>query len=213
MKSFFVVAFLLLSVSGAADAQSKKEENPYVRLGQKALIDGNFKMAITHLEKALPSENNNANVQYMLGYSYYHSGDFQKAISSFGQVISLRPGEVSAYYYRGKARNQLAVQMNSSLSPAEREKLLQASIRDFSKAIELNPEDVKLYQNRAIAYRDYGILKGQKIPKFYDKSLAANSFKSSISDLQHVLDSNPGRQDIADEMKKVKVYITSLNNK
>ena len=106
----------------------------------------------------------------------------------------------------------MAVQMNSNLANAEREKLLQAAVKDYSKAIELNADDVKLYQNRAMAYRDLGILKGQKIPKFYDKAVAEQSFKSCISDLQKVLDTNPSRKDIADEMKKAKVYKSNLDN-
>ena len=48
----------------------------------------------------------------------------------------------------------------------------------------MNVEDVKLYQNRAVAYRDYGVLKGQKIPNFYDKNKAISSFKSCISDFE-----------------------------
>lgn len=214
MKSIqFIFLFLFLLKVQAADGQSQKAENPYVKLGQKALIDGNFRSAVAHLEKSLPSESNNSNVLYMLAYSYYHSGDFQKSISTFGQVISLRPGEVSAYYYRGKARNVLATRLNSPLSSTEREKLLLASVRDYSTAISLNGADLKLYQNRAIAYRDHGILKSQKIPKFYDKAAAASSFKSSIADLQHVLELSPARKDITDELKKVKVYLSNLNNK
>jgi len=201
--------FILLILTGSAQSNP---ENPYVKLGQKALIDGNFKAAVTHLEKSLPAENNNANVMYMLGYSYYHSGDYQKAISSFSRVVSLKPGEVSAYYYRGKARNLLGTQMESKLSAFEKEKLLQAAIRDFTKAIELNNEDLKLYQNRAIAYRDYGILKSQKIPKFYNKGIAADAFESSINDFRHVLDANPSRKDIATEIKKAKVYMANLDN-
>jgi len=210
-----LVPFLscLLLFTGVANAQSKAESNNnYVNLGQKAVMDGNFKLAVTHLEKSLPAEGNNPNVLYMLAYSYYHSGDYTKAVSSFGQVISLRPNEVSAYYYRGKARNVLGAQMNSTLTPAEREKLLLASVKDFSKAIELNADDAKLYQNRAIANRDYGILKGQKIPKIYDKAAASAAFKSAISDLQHLLDINPGRKDIMDEMKKARVYMANLDN-
>lgn len=211
IKLFFSFLFLLFLQN--SHAQSSKEDNPYVKLGQKALIDGNFKLAVAHLEKALPSTQNNPNVLYMLAYSYYHSGEYQKSISTFGQVINLRPGEVSAYYYRGKARNVLATQLNSTLIPAEREKLLLAAVRDYTNAIELNSDDLKLFQNRAMAYRDYGILKGQKIPKFYDKTAAANAFKSCIADLQHVLDANPARKDISDEMKKAKVYLANLNNK
>ncbi|HEY0176680.1 MAG TPA: hypothetical protein VGC08_09900, partial [Pedobacter sp.] len=84
-------------------------------------------------------------------------------------------------------------------------------IMDYGKAIELNADDLKLYQNRAIAYRDFGILKGQKIPKFYDKTAATNAFKSCIADLQRLLDANPGRKDIMDEMKKAKVYMANLD--
>ena len=100
--------------------------------------------------------------------------------------------------------------MNSTLTPLERDRILSASIKDYTKAIELNPEDKKLYQNRAIAYRDYAILKGKKNPKVYDKGIALTSYKSCINDLQRVLDANPGRKDIMDELKKARVYMANL---
>lgn len=206
----FLFSFLVL-LTGFSYAQQSESNNAYVKLGNKALLDGDFKSAVVHLEKSLPAEANNANVLYMLAYSYYHSGDFQKSISTFSRVVSLQPNNVSSYYYRGKARNILGSQMNSSLTPAERERILLASIKDYTRAIELNSEDKKLYQNRAIAYRDYAILKGQKNPKTYDKTAAVNSYKSCINDLQHVLDANPTRKDIQDELKKAKVYMNNLN--
>ena len=203
-----ILSFVFFSVAVCEAQPAQDVKNNYVKLGQKAVMDGDFKQAVIQLEKSMPAEANNAEVLYMLAYSYYHSGDYQKAVSTFGQVISQRPNNVSAYYYRGKARNVLGTQLSSSY--AEREKLLLASIRDFSKAIELNSEDLKLYQNRAIAYRDYGILKGQKVPKVYDKAAAESSFKSCIADLQHLLDATPGRKDISEEMKKAKVYMANL---
>lgn len=213
MKSIGSLLSFLFLFTGLVTAQDKQNtQNTYVNLGMKAVMDGKFKQAVTHLEKAMPAESNNPQVLYMLAYSYYHSGEFEKAVSTFGQVISLRPSEISAYYYRGKARNVLGAQMNSSLTPVEREKVLLAAIRDFSKAIELNPDDTKVYQTRAIAYRDYGILKGQKIGKVYDKSAAANSFKACINDFQRLLDANPARKDIATEIKKAKVYMANLDN-
>jgi tetratricopeptide (TPR) repeat protein len=212
VTSFFS---LILIVSGVANAQQAVEtKNPYVQLGNKALMDGDFKSAVTHLEKSMPDASNNADVLYMLAYSYYHSGNYTKAISTFGQVVSLKPNQLMAYYYRGKARNILGSQMSSTLTPAERERLLLASIKDYTKAIELNPAEQKAhlyYQNRAISYRDYAILKGQKNSKIYDKSLAQNSYKSCLSDLQYVLDANPGRKDIMDEMKKAKIYMANID--
>src|SRR5688572_25733522 len=101
IASFFSILFLLTGISQAQ--QASEPTNAYVRLGNKAVLDGDFKNAVIQLEKSLPAEANNADVLYMLAYSYYHSGDFQKAISTFSRVIALRPADVSSYYYRGKA--------------------------------------------------------------------------------------------------------------
>ncbi|MDF3077447.1 MAG: tetratricopeptide repeat protein [Sphingobacteriaceae bacterium] len=211
MKILTPLLVVSILFSNAAIAQkSSSQENPYMLLGRKALMDGDFKLAVAHLEKALPSDSTNANLLYILGYSYYHSSNYPKAVSTFSRVVSLRPGEVSAYYYRGKARNNMATEANTPLSYSEREKLLQASIRDFSKAIELNSDDIKYYQNRGVAYRDLGILKSQRVAKFYDKAVSANAYKACINDFQHVLEANPGRTDMIDELKKVKVYLANL---
>jgi tetratricopeptide (TPR) repeat protein len=215
MRSVVIFLSLILVFNGVTQAQQKKEaENSYVLLGQKAVMDGDFKLAVTNLEKSLPSNGNNPEVLYMLGYSYYHSGDLPKAISSFTKVISIRPDKADAYYYRGKARNTLGTQLNSSLPPVEREKLLKAGISDFTKGIELNKEQgLEYYQNRALANRDYAELKEQKIPNFFDKAVAQSAYKASISDFQHILDISPDRKDIAEELKKVKTYLAILDSK
>lgn len=184
--------------------------NPNVRLGQKALLDGDFKSAASHLQKALPEEGDNENVLYMLGYSQYHSGDYEKAKESFGKVIQLTPDNVAAYYYRGKANNILAVETDANFSTSNREKMLNAAIADYTKAIELNAEDVKLYQNRAIAYRDLGILRGTTGTANYDKSIATNAYNKSIVDFQQVLALTPGKKDIQTEIKKATVYRDNL---
>jgi tetratricopeptide (TPR) repeat protein len=179
-------------------------------MGERALINGDFKSAVSSLEKALATDTNDVNTLYMLGYSYYHSGTYNKAVATFNRVISLKPGENSAYYYRGKARNIMANDTKGISNP-DREKLLLASIKDFSKAIELNSEDVKLYQNRAVAYRDYGVLKGQKIPGFYDKNKAVGAFRSCIADFEKVLNLTPGRKDITTQLEDAKSYLKNLN--
>lgn len=184
--------------------------NPYVKLGQKALIDGDFKAAVTNLEKALPSDPQNLDILYMLGYSQYQSNDYTGATKSFSSVIKGRPTDVSAYYYRAKAQNTLAVDPESKLSDAQRSNLLHASIDDYSKAIEMNDNDAKLYQNRAMAFRDLGNLIGTTTSKNYDKAAAVQSYDNSIKDLETVLKKNPNRKDLDLELKKVKVYRTSL---
>jgi hypothetical protein len=96
------------------------------------------------------------------------------------------------------------------ISNPDREKLLLFSIKDFSKAIDLNADDVKLYQNRAVAYRDYGVLKGQKIPNFYDKNKATSSFRACIADFEKVLSITPDRKDIITQLADAKSYMQNL---
>lgn len=185
--------------------------NPNVRLGQKALIDGDFKAAAGHLQKALPAESNDPDVMYMLGYSQYQIGDYKKALESFGKVVQLRPDHESAYYYRGKASNTLAVQTDTKTSSSNREKMLSAAIADYTKAIEMNAGDVKYYQNRGIAYRDLGILRGTSGTANYSKEIATDAYEKSISDFEHVLSITPDKKDIQTEIKKAKVYRDNLN--
>lgn len=203
MRSFSGLLIILFTASiGFA-------QTSYHKMGQKALIDGNFKGAVANLEKALATDTNDVNTLYMLGYSYYHASNYKAAVNTFNRVVALKPGENSAYYYRGKARSIMANDTKGISNP-DREKLLLSSIKDFSKAIDLNADDVKLYQNRAVAYRDYGVLKGQKIPNFYDKNKATSSFRSCIADFEKVLSITPDRRDIITQLADAKSYMQNL---
>src|SRR3546814_871198 len=120
-----VVGMLCLTVAVAQGQTTETApSNPHVRLGQKALIDGDFKAAAGHLQKALPEEAGDPNVMYMLAYSQYQIGEYGKALESFSKVIELKPDHESAYYYRGKANNILAVQTDKRMSSRNREKML-----------------------------------------------------------------------------------------
>ena len=203
-----ILCFSVLAVQGQTTETAPS--NPNVRLGQKALIDGDFKAAANYLQKALPAEAKDPDVMYMLGYSQFQIGDYKKALESFGKVVELRPDHGSAYYYRGKANNILAVQTDTRTASNNREKMLNAAIIDYSKAIELNAEDVKLYQNRAVAYRDLGILRGTSGTANYDKAVATEAYDKSIADFEQVLVLTPGKKDIQTEIKKAKVYRDNL---
>ncbi|KKX47626.1 hypothetical protein [Sphingobacterium sp. IITKGP-BTPF85] len=82
----FTGAFALMSLSSFAQtAKQEEHSNPNVRLGQKALLDGDFKKAAIYLEKSLPVESKDPDVLYMLGYSQFQNGEFKKAAESFGK--------------------------------------------------------------------------------------------------------------------------------
>ena len=206
-----VIVGVLVFAGNAASAQSAEaNNNPYVKLGQKALIDGDFKTAVANLEKAVPSDPDNAIVLYMLGYSQYQSNDYKGAIKSFTSVIKGGSTDVSAYYWRAKAQNTLAADPDSKLNDSQRSKLLEASIEDYNAAVQLDNADLKLYQNRAMAYRDLGNLVGTATSKNFNKGLASGYYDNAMKDLQLVLKRSPGRKDVSQELKKLKVYKESL---
>lgn len=207
-----LTAFLFLWIQpGMAQRNEAVSQNPNVRMGQKALLDGDFKSAANYLAKALPAEAADPNVLYMLGYAQYHSGEYEEALQSFTKVVKLRPEDERSYYYRGRLNNILAVQTGGKkLSNAKREALLDQAIQDYTKGIELNGEDAKLFQNRGVAYRDLGILKGTSGTDNYDRKAAADSYNRSIADFEHVLQFFPGRKDIETEIKKARVYRDNL---
>lgn len=192
-------------------AQEQTEHNnPNVRLGQKALLEGDFKSAASHLQKALPTEENDPDVQYLLGYSQFHNGDYNKAIETFKKVIALDAQHTSAYYYKGKASSNLAIAHGSKMDNATKEQLLKTAIEDYSKAVAITPNDAKLYQNRALAYRDLGILTGTAGAENYDKAKATDAYNKAVADYEKVLSYDASRKDIQTEVKKAKVYRDNL---
>lgn len=168
-------------------------QNAYVNLGRQALLDGDFRSAAKHLERAYVVDSSNADALWMLGYSYYHNQAYKKAVAAYTRVISIKPADFMAYYYRARAKGYLA--KDALTTAPEKEKWMLGAIIDFTKALEIAPNDTKIYQNRGIAYREYGMFKLQS-SKPADRSRGINSLKASIADLERILSENPSRSDI-----------------
>lgn len=206
MKKQFLIFCLGLSVVyGTASAQTSSFE----RMGQKAMMGGEFNSAAHYFEKAYASDNSNMNALWMMGYSSFHAGDYKKAIHDFDKLIEMKPTEVAAYYYRGKAKI-LSAEGLKDYQNSEHENLLLGAIKDFSTAIDLTPNDMKLYQNRGLAYQEYGVFKNQRIADVYNKNQAVNAINYSISDFQKVLDKNAERKDIAAQIDKSKQLLIDI---
>jgi len=201
------ILMLLILSAGQVIAQNAN----YDKLGMQAWMKGDYKAAVTQLEKADVKDPNNANVLKMLGYSYYQCGDFENSISTYSRFIALKPADYSAYYYRGKARLNVANDPRESLSQL-RESFYLSSIKDFTKAIEIKgeEEDAQLLQNRGLAYKDYGIYKSYKIKKSVDKKDCIAMFNNSIADFNKILLVQPQRKDITSLVEYVKAQIKSL---
>lgn len=200
--------FLLLML--VSSAFTSYAQNNFEKMGMQAWMKGDFKSAVTQLAKADSVDPNNTNILRALGYSYFQCSDFENAISSYSKLITLKPTDYSAYYYRGKARLAIANAPKQALSQM-RENFYVSSIKDFTKAIEINgDEDIQILQNRGIAYKDYAIFKSYKIKKSAEKTACIAVFNSSIADFQKVLTVQPLRRDIIDLVDYVKAQVSSL---
>jgi len=203
MKFAFIFPLLLISVIGESQAQSA-----YVTLGRQSLIQGDFKSAVTQLEKACVVDSTNSNALWMLGYSYFHSENYKKSIATYNKLIELKPADCSAYYYRALAKGALARDVQTP--EKEKEKFFLGAIVDLTKASTIEPADMKYYQNRGILYRDYGIFKLQKTSKFYDKARGIDALKASVADLDRLLADNPSRKDISSLLDQSRILLASV---
>lgn len=200
-----VASLFLFLISVASFAQ-----NNFEKMGMQAWMKGDFKAAVTHLEKADVADPNNTNVLRALGYSYFQTGDYENAITAYSKLIAIKPTDYSSYYYRGKARLNIANSPKQALNQL-RENFYASAIKDFSKALEISgDEDIQILQNRGIAYKDYAIFKSYKIKKSTEKTACIAIFNSSIADFQKVLTVQPLRKDIIDLNDYVKAQIASL---
>src|ERR1700743_1415489 len=154
MRLSVIISFLVVSSFESVYAQ-----NAYFKLGQQALMDGDFKVAALRLEKACLLASTNASALYMLGYSYYHSENYKKSIAAYNREITINPTDAMAYYYRARSKSYLAKDNQSTA--ADKEKYLLGAIFDLTKAISIEPNAAK-YQTRGIAYREYGVFKLQQ---------------------------------------------------
>ena len=185
-------------------------QEPFERLGQRSMMNGDFGSAANYFEKAYAADNSNMNALYLMGYSAYHANNYKKSIKAFDKLIAYKPDESVAYYYRGKAKLNLCQQIKE-LNSAEKEPLLLGAIRDFSTGISLSPSDMKFYQNRGLAYQEYSVYKSQKVNGIYNKNAVVSAANSSIADLKKVLAENSARRDIVNQIERSKQILIDIN--
>ncbi|KIA90841.1 hypothetical protein OC25_24500 [Pedobacter kyungheensis] len=198
-----ILALIIFSSTGSF-AQGNYERS------MQAMMKGDYKTAAAQLEKASAKTPDNANVLQMLGYSYFQNREYEKCIDTYSRLLVVKPNEVSAFYYRGIARLKIANDPKESLSTM-RDNFYQASLKDFTKAIEINgEEDTQMFQNRGLAYKDYAIFKSFKAKKKDEKAACIALFNNSIADFQKVLTLQPLRKDIIDWVTYDKAQIATL---
>ena len=199
MRLSVILSFLIVSTLESS------AQNAYLKLGYQAMMDKDFKTAVRQLEKACVVDSSNTNALWMLGYSYFHSENYKKSITAYTKVIALNSTDQAAYFFRSKAKSNMA--KDAQLPAAEKEKCLLGAISDLTKAILIKAED-SYFQNRGINYKEYAALKMQS--SSFDKTRAINALKAAIGDFERVLASNPSRGDISSLLEVSKEKLATV---
>ena len=137
-----------------------------------------FSQAVTHLERALRVQSNNANVLNNLGFAYKELKEFKLAIESFNKAVTLRPDYAEAYNNRGNAfkdSDQIphaisSYQLSVIYSPQNAEAYynlsqiyydtceLSKALEGYNRAIKINPLYVEAYTNQSLVLCKMGLL-------------------------------------------------------
>lgn len=103
----------------------------HLRVGMKALNEGDHEVAIAEFTAAIKAKPGDAQRYYLRGLARYHCGAMDAAFDDFTRAIDLRPEKCPAYYSRGM------------LSFDQRD--YPAAIRDFEAAIAAGASDCQIY--------------------------------------------------------------------
>jgi tetratricopeptide (TPR) repeat protein len=85
---------------------------------------------------------NNDGAYVNRGIAYRRIGDYERALSDYGQAIHLNPTAADAFNNRGNAYRDL--------------RDFDKAVRDYDEAIRLNPEYAHAYNNRGVVYLECG---------------------------------------------------------
>ncbi|HEY9828365.1 MAG TPA: tetratricopeptide repeat protein [Stenomitos sp.] len=129
---------VLAQVSAPSSDSAKQSVSAYVRQGDNAYAEGNYKAAIERYSQALAAYQLNDYVYYNRGNAYRKLKDYKLAIADYNQAIQLNSQNTFAYLYRGMS-------YQASGQP-------EAAIADYTTLIKLNAQEPMAYIRRAEAY-------------------------------------------------------------
>lgn len=108
----------------------------YLEQGKVKYQEGDYRSAVIAYNKALELHDSLIDAYFQRASAKSFLEDYEGALKDYSTVIRFDPQNVSAYYYRSFLKHELGFQRDSSLL-------------DINTAIDLAPNDAKLYARRA----------------------------------------------------------------
>ena len=111
MRTTRIIAILAASLfyssawaaGGSFDSSPQQYKASEFELGRTAIDQKDWKGAISHLEKALARDRNNADIHSYLGYAYRNSGNWDEGIKYYTSALAINPNHKGANEYLGQA--------------------------------------------------------------------------------------------------------------
>jgi len=85
------------------ETPAASQANPAYVAGKQAVAAEDWNNAITLLSKAVLRDDSNADIHNLLGFSYRHAGDFERAFVHYNRALALNPRHRGAHEYIGVA--------------------------------------------------------------------------------------------------------------
>jgi Flp pilus assembly protein TadD len=143
----FLVGFVIIAQNAFADLpEPKKNENPNITAGRKAIEAKDFKAAVGHLNKAVQENPKDADAQSMLGFAYRKLGTFDKSMEHYQTALKLDSNHRSAREYLG----ELYLEMNQPANAEKELATLKKSCPMFGKCEEYDDlkEAIQKYKSK-----------------------------------------------------------------
>ena len=163
-KAYYMKGYLFLEKGDTAEAirnlrKTIDLDNGYTgayELLGLLFINRNDPLGVEYLTTATTIDPNNIVAMYALALYYQDNSDIEKAESYYNKVLTINPQHANAVHNLGYI--ELVYKENND-----------KAIEYFTKAIEIDPENIEAHTNRALAYEQKG-----------DKAAALQGYKDAL---------------------------------
>jgi tetratricopeptide (TPR) repeat protein len=133
------IIFPCMEVTAADNSSQNPEVQKHIDKGIQFGNEGDFEKAISEFKEVLKLDPKNVHAYNNIGVAYFRIGNLDEAITYYTKAIDLGIADASMYFFRGQIYGKYKYEDAKA-------------IKDYTKAIELQPKYSRAYLNRALSY-------------------------------------------------------------